>query len=290
MAPPAADVTVVIPVRNGGPDVDACLAAIVPQCSARSAEVIVVDDGSTDDSRRRAERAGAHVVALPRSGGPYEARNQGWARCTTELVAFTDVRNRAAEGWLDGLRRPFSDPLVAVAGGLVEIGGDQRLAHRLARRQSHVDPRPLLADPYLPFVTTSSMAVRRSALEAVGGFAPRRSGGDADLCWRIQQQGLGSVVLAPDSVMVCEPRASVTAVWRQWRRYARSHVEVRRAHARAGAVSDNAGSVTEQLREALDRLRSPGRDPALEVVDTIRRLGYEAAYRRARHRTGGGGP
>ena len=284
MAATTPAITVVLPVHDGGADVEACLATILPQADAAGAEVIVVDDASTDGSGARAERAGARVTRLGTRSGPYAARNHGWRASGAPVIVFTDVRNRAEAGWLDALVAPFRDEGVAVAGGDVRVGGDDRIAHRLARRQSHVDPRPLLADGYLPFVTTSSMAVRRRALEAVDGFEARRSGADADLCWRIQQAGEGAVVLAPGSTMVCEPRSSVRDVWRQWRRYAQAYVEVRSQHGNAAGALDNAGSMRCAVRDALRRTRSHPRDAVLEAADLVRVAGYELAYRRARRR------
>lgn len=281
--------TIVIPVHDGGADVRSCLATILPQAVECSAEVVVVDDASTDASADRAAGAGVRVLRLSSRSGPYVARNEGWQASAAPAIVFTDIRNRAQPGWLAGLLAPLADPQVAVAGGRVAIGGDGRLAHRLARRQSHVDPAPLLADGFLPFVTTSSMVVRRSALEATEGFAPRRSGADADLCWRIQMAGLGTVVLAPDSAMVCQPRASVPDIWRQWRRYASAYVEVRSRYGDAGGASSNAGSMTQGLRDALRRAVTTPRDPALELVDAVRWLGYEVVYRRARSRSRRGG-
>jgi GT2 family glycosyltransferase len=275
----------VLPVRDGGEDVEACLATILPQARSCAAEVLVVDDASTDDTAAQAERQGAVVLRLKTAGGPYAARNAGWRHSDASLIVFTDVRNRAEEGWLLGLVSPLEeDTDVAVAGGQVHIGGDDRLAHRLARRQSHVDPEPLLADGFLPFVTTSSMAVRRAALEALGGFEARRSGADADLCWRIQQAGLGGVVLAPGSHMVCEPRSRVRDVWRQWRRYATAYVEVRGRYGDPAGGMDNAGSMRRAVQAATRRTMDQPRDALLEAADLVRVLGYEVAYRRARRR------
>jgi glycosyltransferase involved in cell wall biosynthesis len=281
-------VTIVIPVHDGAADVEACLATIVRQATARAGAVIVVDDASTDDTADRARVAGAEVRSLTEQRGPYAARNVGWRASRSPVIVFTDVRNRAEPGWLDGLVHALDDAEVAVAGGHVRIGGDERLAHRLARRQSHVDPEPLLADDFLPYVTTSSMAVRRAALEQVGGFEERRSGADADLCWRIQQAGCGRVVLAPESWMVCEPRSSLRDIWRQWRRYARSYVEVRSRHGDAAGAFGNAASVRQELRDAARRVADRPSDLPLEVADAVRWLGYEVAYRSARRRARSG--
>jgi glycosyltransferase involved in cell wall biosynthesis len=82
-----------------------CVAAIARQ-HLTSFELIVVDDGSTDDTAEAIERLGAHsafdlrLVRQPRSGGPASARNQGWRAARAEFVAFTDDDCEPAPGWL----------------------------------------------------------------------------------------------------------------------------------------------------------------------------------------------
>jgi cellulose synthase/poly-beta-1,6-N-acetylglucosamine synthase-like glycosyltransferase len=282
---------VVIPVRDGGADVERCLATVLPEAAADGVEVIVVDDASRDRSAERAEAAGAQVLRLDVPHGPYAARNAGWRASDAQTVVFTDVRNRADVGWLRGLLAPLADPSVAVAGGRVFINGDGRIAHRLARRHSHVDPEQFLADEFLPFVTTSSMAIRRTALETVGGFAEVRSGADADLCWRVQLAGIGSVVLAPDSVMACEPRDGVVDIWQQWRRYAGAYADLRARYAPRGAHLRRTSSIRGHLHDMGERVRTdPDRDLALEAVDLVRWITYELAYRRALKRRTGAEP
>jgi glycosyltransferase involved in cell wall biosynthesis len=275
----------VIPVHEGAGDIDGCLASIRGEASELGATLVVVDDASTDDTGPQATRAGARVIRLDTQSGPYAARNAGWRATTEPIVVFTDVRNRATPRWLQRLVAPLSDPAVAIAGGVVDIGGDNRLAHRLARRQSHVAVEPLLGDPFLPYVTTSSMAVRRSVLETLGGFDERRSGADAELCWRAQLAGLGSVVAAGESHMTLEPRSSLRDIWRQWRRYGHSYVELRDRFADDGArprPPAPAGHLARRLKAAAGRaVRGPRRDPMLELVDVVRWAGYELAYRRA---------
>lgn len=271
-----------IPARNAERDIGPCVTAILRSSGPHDADVLVVDDRSTDGTAMAARAAGARVVGGD-GQGPYTARNRGWRDAAgRDVVVFTDVRNRAEDHWLERLVEPFADPAVAITGGLVTIGGDARLAHRLARRESHVDPRPLLEDAFLPYVTTSSMAVRSSVLVALGGFRETRSGADADLCWRAQLHDLGRVVLAPESHMVCVPRGNVWLVWEQWRRYARSYVEVRNRFTADGAKCRMPISMRARLGHVAREVRAGGRrDLALELVDVVRWVGYELAYRRA---------
>jgi glycosyltransferase involved in cell wall biosynthesis len=68
--------SVVVPVRNGGRDFEHCLRRLRDSLLT-DYELIVVDDGSTDDSAALARRAGAKVMHIPTPHGPAAARNLG---------------------------------------------------------------------------------------------------------------------------------------------------------------------------------------------------------------------
>ncbi len=82
--------SVVVPVRNGGRDFECCLRRLRDSILA-DYELIVVDDGSTDDSAMMARRAGATVVRIPTPQGPAAARNVGALAARANLVFFLDA-------------------------------------------------------------------------------------------------------------------------------------------------------------------------------------------------------
>src|SRR5215218_3327514 len=85
-----ARVSVIIPVFDQAAYLEEALASIAAQTRPVD-EVIVVDDGSGDDSADRAERAGARVVRLGANTGPGAARNRGLEVATGELICFADA-------------------------------------------------------------------------------------------------------------------------------------------------------------------------------------------------------
>jgi len=86
------EVSVVIPAYNAGRTITAALASVFAQ-TYRDFEVIVVDDGSTDDTPRRlADWADYRVVVVRQpNSGPAHARNEAIARARGRLVAFLDA-------------------------------------------------------------------------------------------------------------------------------------------------------------------------------------------------------
>lgn len=230
-AGPVPEISCVLPVAGRSPLLDGCLAALRAQ-DVELADIVVVDD-SPDGSLAPVE--GARVV---RSGGrgPYAARNLGTRESAGEIVLFLDVRSRPRPSWARRLAEAFRDPEVALAGSDVRIVGGASPAgqaserHDVFRLGNYLDP-PFFR-PYLP---TCNLAVRREDLIAVGGFAERRSGADADLCWRILARPGRRLEGVPDVLMDWVARDSVRDFLEQNFRYGRSNRALRREWEAEGA-------------------------------------------------------
>jgi mycofactocin system glycosyltransferase len=192
----AADVTIVVPARDpAGPlPVD---------------DALVIDDGSATPIPGA---AGRHPVAR----GPAAARNTGWRKVTTELVAFLDADTRPEPGWLDALLPHFEDPaVVAVAPRVRSAPGKSALA-RYERARSALDlggdPAQVRPGSRVSYVPTAALVVRTAALRALGGFDENlRFGEDVDLIWRLIAGG-GRVRYEPKSEVIHAPRTT----WRAW--------------------------------------------------------------------------
>lgn len=226
--------SVVIPVRNGSSLLPVLFDALDGQTDPVD-RVIVVDDGSTDDTRTISEHRGMTVVDSPGSG-PYAARNTGWRSVGTELVAFVDARSRPLPRWAAGVRRVMEDPSYALATTGTEVVGGTSLAERAAVHEQIFGLGSYVDTPwYLPYFATCNLTVRRSVLEAVGGFDPSRSGGDADLCFRVQLDGLGSLGVDRRVLMTWQAREGLRSSFEQWSRYGRSNADLRARYADRGA-------------------------------------------------------
>lgn len=194
-------VSVVIPVYNAARTIERALASVFGQSFA-DYEVILVDDGSTDDSQARiaAARAAAgpgraaicSVISLPRNQGAAAARNAGIRAARGELVAFLD----ADDEWLpEKLARQVAAldaaPDAVIIGCNAEwLGPAGRVTHRLEDGPviTGADAwKALLRSCYL---STPCVVARRAALEAEGGFdAALPVGEDQDLWFRLAERG-----------------------------------------------------------------------------------------------------
>ena len=182
-------VTVVVPAYNAAGTIGETLAAILGQ-TLKPAEVIVVDDGSTDDTARVARDAGGTVRVITQpNAGPAAARNRGIVAATSPVVAFTDSDCRPTETWLADLLTGFESDRVAGVGGHVK-GIGTNLISRYVDFTRILEPG--LTDDGIVSLVTANACFRRSVLLEVGLFCERfrKPGGEEpELCERIRAAG-----------------------------------------------------------------------------------------------------
>lgn len=135
-APPAADhpptVSVVIPVKDDAAALRRCLRALALQ-TVDGFEILVVDNGSTDDSAEVARRAGARVVPCPEPGIPAAAAT-GYDHARGELILRLDADCLPGARWVETVTRTFAaQPRTAVlTGGARFVDGPRHLRTVLA--------------------------------------------------------------------------------------------------------------------------------------------------------------
>lgn len=274
---------VIIPVRNGADLIDECLDALLAQVPIDA--VCIVDDASTDDTVARVRRRGVRVLQLETAGGPYAARNVGWQQSDADVVVFTDVRCRALPGWYESLLRALTKEGVVIAGCDVRMRAVRpTTAQRWAIRHQPLQVRGYLEHHFMPYVPTACLAIRHDDLVTLGGFRAVRSGADADLCWRAQLAGLGTIA-ASEVGMYSSPRDSARAVLTQFRRYGASGRELQRIYSEVGHIPKPPRRIG-TARRALRALLHGWSDPAVGLLDAARMVVYENSFRAALRREG----
>ena len=102
-----AGISVIVPCRNGGPYFRQLLESLVSQVVAERAEIIVVDNGSTDGSRSVAESVSGlipiRIVDAPRPANAAYARNVGVHAAAGEKLLFVDADDEIAPGYLEAM-------------------------------------------------------------------------------------------------------------------------------------------------------------------------------------------
>lgn len=226
-------VSVIIPIYNGSIDLPDLLTCLASQTyPAERAEYLLIDNASTDRTLEYLQTAIAtrsyppiHLRSLSETQvqSSYAARNTGIKLATGEILAFTDADCRPQPQWLHELVQPFTDSAVGlVAGEIVGLPGTT-LLEAYANRHQTLSQKHTLAHPFFPYGQTANLAIRRLALHQTGLFRPYlTTGGDADLCWRIQQQGW-QLRFVEQATVQHRHRSTLAELGQQWQRYGRSN-------------------------------------------------------------------
>ena len=207
--------SVIVCAYNATDTIDDCLASLA-RLTYPDVGVIVVNDGSLDDTSAKAHRhAGVHVIDIP-NGGLGAARNVGLAAATGEIVAYTDADCRVDPDWLSYLVQPLLTSDLAGVGGPNIVPADDPWVAQCVARAPGGPTHVMLDDRVAEHVPGCNMAFRRDALLSIDGFNPvyRRAGDDVDICWRLQARNL-RIGFAPSALVWHHRRASVKAYWHQ---------------------------------------------------------------------------
>ncbi|RXZ50121.1 glycosyltransferase family 2 protein [Agromyces binzhouensis] len=246
-------ISVVIPCRNDAPFLAVCLDALRGQ-SRRPDEVIVVDDGSTDDSAAIARDAGARVVAQAHRG-IWPAAAAGFDEAAGEILARLDADSVPAPDWLERVeqRMGSDDRPTAVTGVGTFYGGTR--PRRWIARHLYLGGYFTVIGAVLghPPLFGSNSALRRDAWAVLRTLVHRDRADvhdDLDLSWWMQP---GMTVVYDPSLLVgvsIRPFESpeqlarrlvmayrtLAVDWRAWPAR-RRRAERRRAADAAGAVT-----------------------------------------------------
>ena len=207
-AVPASDApraSIVIPVYNHFDHTLACLRAIAAYPPQATVELIVVDDGSSDDTETALERVtGLRYHRRAQNGGFVASCNDGASLARGEYVVFLNNDTLPQPGWLDRLLATFDehpgtglvgaqlvypDGRLQEAGGIVFADGN---ASNYGRFESPNDPRfSFVRD--VDYCSGAAIAVPRELFERLGGFDTRYSPAyyeDTDLAFAVRDAGL----------------------------------------------------------------------------------------------------
>ncbi|MEN8183069.1 MAG: glycosyltransferase [Myxococcota bacterium] len=161
--------SVVIPARNCGRALARTLRELFEKTEALDRmEVIVVDDGSTDDTREVAAEHPVELVELGSHGGAALARNAGARRARGEFLCFLDADCVPEAGALDTML----DHCLSGRDCVVGCYARESLSPRFGSRYKSLIHHSLFLDspPQISWFWTGCGAVRRSIFEEVGGF------------------------------------------------------------------------------------------------------------------------
>ena len=193
-------VTVVLPTHDRAGYLSVTLASLAAQDFEEPYEVIVVDDGSRDETPAVIARAGVRSIRNERPQGPNSARNAGTRAAASDLIALVDDDVAAPPGWLralvDGAAR---HPEAEAFGGPIRARLEGPAPRSCGRELPPITTLDLGPDDVeAELVWSANMLFRRSAFERVGPFDERLPTGGDEEDWlrRLTSQGGKVVYLA----------------------------------------------------------------------------------------------
>jgi glycosyltransferase involved in cell wall biosynthesis len=228
-------VSVVVPTYNRARVLEGCLQALAAQTVAsHQFEVIVVDDGSRDDTpavcASWAARLPRFRVHRQQNRGPAAARNAGIQLASAPIVAFTDDDCVPPPDWLGRIVQAFE-----ADGDLGAIGGVMITPpHQWIPLTHHSDLTTPGAADYSRFIGTNNAAYRRDILLRAGAFDEtfrHVSVEDAELYLRLRR--LGKTVIDPHLYVLHPPRSMTFGeALRGYVRFYRGYVALKDAYPR----------------------------------------------------------
>ncbi|WP_405011189.1 bifunctional polysaccharide deacetylase/glycosyltransferase family 2 protein [Kitasatospora sp. NBC_01539] len=211
-------VTVLVPAYNE----QECIANTLHSLSAgeQPIEVIVIDDGSSDDTARIVrdlDLPGVRLITQPNSGKP-QALNTGIANASHDIIVMMDGDTVFEPSTVRELVQPFGDPTVGAVAGNAKVGNRDTLIgawqHIEYVMGFNLDRRMYDVLNIMPTIPGAVGAFRRSALERVGGMSEDTLAEDTDVTMALLRDGW-RIVYAEKARAWTEAPASMNQLWSQ---------------------------------------------------------------------------
>jgi glycosyltransferase involved in cell wall biosynthesis len=194
--------SIVIPTFNGGSRIGNCLDSLVKQTKGRDVEILVVDDGSSDNTTSIVSRYSSVRLISQSNAGPAAARNVGALEARGSILLFTDDDCVPLPDWLDAMLGAFVDPNVVGAKGVYRTH-QKSLAARFVQIEYEDKYRLMSGLSSIDFIDTYSAGYRRDRFLEMRGYDtsfPVACAEDVELSYRMSARGW-KMTFVPEAIV-----------------------------------------------------------------------------------------
>lgn len=233
-------ISVIIPIYNGEKDLPELLECLEKQTYPQElVEYLLVDNNSKDSTaeilatavKNSKKSFNLQHLTEAKIQSSYAARNQGIRQSQHDILAFTDADCRPQPNWLMELVKPFQDSQVGISVGEIMALTGNSLLEQYAEQKELMSQKFLLQHSYCAYGQTANIAIRKQAFVEVGLFRPYlTTGGDADICWRIQKETSWQLKYAPEAIISHRHRSNFKTFQSQFHRYGCSNEYLHELH------------------------------------------------------------
>lgn len=193
------DISVIIPVFNGGRKIRRCVRALKRQETRRAYEIIIVDDGSTDGCLRWIQGNGIRIFRQTNQG-PAAARNLGVQKARGRIVLFTDADCEPVEDWIEQMVRPLEDHSISGVKGSY-LTRQRKVVSRFVQLEYEGKYEKMKRDCHIDFIDTYAAGFVKKDFLAAGQYDtrfPTASVEDQEFSFRMWKKGY-RMVFNPDA-------------------------------------------------------------------------------------------
>ncbi len=194
--------SIIVPAYNAEKTIDRCISALLDQTiPPEDYEVIVVDDGSTDNTAEIIKNYPVRYY-YQKNSGPAAARNKGVYKSKSEIILFTDADCVPSENWIKEMVKPLKSTETAAVKGAYKTNQKEIVA-RFAQVEFLERFKLLEKAETIDMIDTYSAAFKKNIFLQAGGFDlsfPVANNEDTELSYKLSKQGC-KMVFNPEAVV-----------------------------------------------------------------------------------------